>query len=803
MQDLRYAVRMLFKNPGFTLIAVITLALGIGANTAIFSVVSATVLRALPYPNADRLVMVWGTNAKDGNQQQPASFGEFNDAKAQARSFDELAGASPQWNFVLMGGGEPEPVRGMWVSANLFATLGVMPARGRAFSPEEDRVGGAPVVMLSHGLWQRRYGADPDVIGKTLSLGGTACTIVGVMPAGFHFLDAAELWVPLQQNQLAGSTRNVRLLSIVGRLKAGVSSQQANAELDQLARQWAAQYPDTNAGLGLRMVSMHRQVAGKVRFGLSLLFGVIGLVLLIACVNVANLMLARSAARRKEMAVRAALGAGRLRLVRQLLIESVALALVGGAAGVLLAVWGMDLLLKLNPVQLPQYHKIEIDLVVLVFSVLASVLTGLLSGLAPALQASKLDLHAALKEGGRGARADGGQRRLSKLLVIAEVAMALVLLVGAGLLARSFARLLEINPGFATENLLTMQLGLPNATYAQPERRIAFYQQLEARLSAMPEVASVGLVTRLPLQSALNNVTSFLSIEGRPVPPSQRPEIDFRRASTNYFQTMGIPLLTGRLVTEQDVVADTRSVMINDAMAKRFFPGENPVGKRISTSNISGEEQWRTIAGVVGSVRHLGLEVEPRPEIYYHTNTLPPFGPVFVIRTTSDPSGLIAAVRSAVRSIERDAPISNVSTMTNLVAQSLAQRRFAMLLLGLFAGLALLLAGVGIYGVFSYSVTGRTREIGVRMALGARAGDVLTLVVGQGMATAAIGIGVGLFASAALTRLMTNWLFAVSATDPPTFALVALLLAAVALAACWIPARRATRVDPMSALRCD
>ncbi|MGH9846154.1 MAG: ABC transporter permease, partial [Blastocatellia bacterium] len=785
MQDLRYGLRMLLKNPGFTLIAIITLALGIGANTAIFSVVNAAVLRALPYPNADRLVMLWGTNAKDGNQQQPASFGEFNDWRARMRSFDQVAGASPPWNFVLMGGSEPEPIQGMWVSANLFSTLGVAPARGRAFLPEEDRTGGAPVVIISHGLWQRRYGADPDLVGRTLSLGGNVFTIVGIMPAGFHFLEAAELWTPLQQNQFASSVRSVRLLSVVGRLRADVTAQQANAELDQLARHWESQYPDTNTGVGLRMVDLHRQVTGKVRFGLWLLFGAIGLVLLVACTNVANLMLARSAARRKEIAVRAALGAGRLRLIRQLLTESIALSLLGGAGGVLLAVWGMELLLKLNPVQLPQYHQIEIDLAVLGFTILASILTGILFGLAPALQASKLDLHAALKEGGRGARADAGQRRLSNLLVIAEVAMALVLLAGAGLLVRSFVRLLDVNPGFVTENLLTMQLGLPNATYAQPERRIAFYGQLEERLKAMPEVTSVGLVTRLPLQSALNNVTSFLSIEGRPVPPSQRPEIDFRRASTGYFQTMGIPLLAGRLVAEQDVTANTGAVLINDAMAKRFFPGEDPIGKRISTATVTGQEQWRTIAGVVGSVRHLGMEVEPRPEIYYHTNTSPPFGPVFVIRTTSDPKNLIAAVRSTVRGIDRDLPISNVNTMEQLVAQSLSQRRFAMLLLGIFAGLALLLAGVGIYGVISYSVTGRTREIGVRMALGARAADVLKLVVGQGMTMTAIGIGLGLIASAALTRLMSNWLFGVSATDPLTFALVAALLAGVALVACY------------------
>jgi putative ABC transport system permease protein len=802
-QDLRYGLRMLRTRPGFTLVAALTLALGIGANTAIFSVVNAVVLRPLPYPDPERLVMLWGTNARDGNQQQPASYAEFNDWKNQARSFSALAGASPAWTFTLTGGGEPEQIQGLYVSANLFPMLGVTPARGRAFLPEEDRTGGPPVVIVSQGLWQRRFGGDPNVIGKTLTLGGNSLTIVGIMPSGFQFLEPeAEVWVPLAQNQFANNARVVRLLSVIGRLKDDVKPEQASAELATIARQLETQYPNTNTGVGLRLVALHEQVTGKVRPALLLLFGAVGLVLLIACANVANLMLVRSAARRKEIAVRAALGAGRLRLIRQLLTESIALSVLGGAGGVLLAAWGVDLLLAMSPIQLPRYHKIGIDAAVLGFTLAATVVTGIVFGLAPAWQAAQLDLHAALKEGGRGAMADAGQRRLSNLLVIAETAMALVLLISAGLLLRSFVRLLEVDPGFATENVLTMQVGLPNATYSQPGQRIAFYQQLEERLKALPEVQAVGLVTRLPLLAALNNVTSFLTIEGRPVPAGQRPEIDFRRASTGYFQAMGIPLLSGRLVREEDVTKNTGAVLINEAMAKRFWPGEDPIGKRISTATGTGQNtRWQTIVGVVGNVRHLGLDIEPRPEIYYHTNTLPPFGPVLVIRTTSDPKNLIAAARTKVRELDRDLPISNINTMEQLVAQSVAQRRFGMLLLGIFAALALALAGIGIYGVMSYTVAERTPEIGIRMALGASRRDVLRMVIGQGMALSVAGIALGLAAAVALTRLMASWLFGVSATDPLTFATIALLLAAVALAACYLPARRATRVDPMVALR--
>ena len=802
LQDIRYGIRTLLKQPAFTAIAIITIALGIGANTAIFSVVNAVILRPLPYTDADRLMMLWSTTAKDGNQEQPFSFADYNDLRAQAKSFSTIAAASPLWNFTLTGGGEPEPIQGLWVSQNLFDTLGARPEIGRGFLADDDRQGANPVVMISNALWQRRFGGDRNVIGRPLTVSGANATIIGVMPADFHFLEgAAELWAPLSLNQFANSARNVRLLSVVGRLNGNVTITQVNAELSAVGAQLAAQYPDTNSGFGMRSLPLHEQVTGKVRPALLLLLGAVGLVLLIACVNVVNLMLVRSAGRSKEIAVRAAVGAGRLRLLRQLLTESITLSLVGGAAGALVATWGVKLLLSVNPIALPRYNKIGVDLTVLLFTLAASVITGIVFGLAPAWQMFRFDLQSVLKEGGRGT-VDSRHHRLSNSLVTLEIATAFVLLIGAGLLIRSFAKLIDVNPGFETEHVLTMQVGLPNASYGQPEKRIQFMQQLEANLKGIPDVSSVGIVTRLPLLAALNNVTTFLTIEGRNMPPGERPEIDFRRASTGYFETMNIPLRAGRLVTEQDVTNNTHSIVINETMAKRFWPGEDPVGKRVSTATATGQQmQWQTIVGVVGNVRHLGLDTEPRPELYYHTNTSPPFGPVLVIRSKSDPKALISMVRAKVRELDGDVPISNVNTMAQLVAQSVAQRRFGMFLLASFAGLALLLAAIGIYGVISYSVAQRTQEIGVRMALGARTTDVLKLIMKNGLVLACVGLAIGLAGAFLLTRLMARLLFEVGPTDALTFASVSVGILLVAILACYLPARRATKVDPLVALR--
>ncbi len=805
LKDIRYGLRNLAAHKTFTGIAVLTLALGIGANTAIFSVVNAVVLKQLPYQDADKLVMVWGTTTRDSNQEQAFSFAEFNDLRGQVKSFSAVAATSPLWNFSLTGGSEPEASQGLFVSANLFELLKVMPEKGRPFTAEEDRIGGPPVVIISNSLWQRRFGADENIIGKQLIVSGTSATVVGVMPAGFQFLEpTAELWAPLWQNQLNQSARPVRLLNVIGKLADGITVAGATADLSNVAKNLAAQYPDTNTGVDYRAVALHEQVTSKFRPALLLLLGAVLLVLLIACANVINLLLVRSVSRQKELAVRAALGASRLRLLRQLLTESVTLSIFGGGAGVLLAIWGIKLLMAVNPIKLPQYNRIGIDLTVLGFTLGASVITGIVFGFAPAWQTLRSDLHPALKEGGRSGGVDSRQRRLSGVLVIAEMSMAVLLLIGAGLLMRSFVRLLDVKPGFATEDVLTMQVGLPNTSYQQPQKRIQFAQQLEANLKSMPDVTAVGFVTRLPLQSAMNNVTTFLSIEGRNVQISERPEIDFRRASTNYFEAMGIPLLRGRLVTEQDVINNSGYVLINEAMAKRFWSNEDPVGKRISTATSSGQQtQWQTIVGVVGNVRHLALDVEPRPEIYYHTNTSPPFGPVVVIRTKSDPKRLITLARAKVRELDSNLAVSNVSTMKELVAQSVAERRFGMFLLGVFAGLALVLALIGIYGVVSYSVTQRTREIGVRMALGASARDVLKLILHHGLFLISIGIGIGLAGAFVLTRLMARVLFEVKPIDALTFGVAALGMFLVALLACYLPARRAMKVNPMTALRCE
>ncbi|HEY3581041.1 MAG TPA: ABC transporter permease [Pyrinomonadaceae bacterium] len=802
LKDLRYGLRSLIKHPTFTAVCIVTLALGIGANTAIFTVVNAVVLRPLPFQDAEQLAMIWTT--RDTNQEQPLSFADYNDLKNQAKSFSAVGAASPLWNFTLtIGGEEAEPLQGMYLSASLLELLRVSPERGRNFTAEEDRIGGTPVAIISHSLWQRRFGGDENIVGKSIALSGVNSTVIGVMPADFQLLEpAAEVWVPLAQNQLAASARQVRLLSAVGRLNDDLKPAAANSELSAIASQWAGQYPESNSGVGMRVVPLHQQIVGRVRPALWLLLGAVGLVLLIACANIVNLMLVRSASRQREIAVRAALGAGRVRLLRQLLTESITLSLLGGGAGVLLGSWGVQALLALNPIPLPRYNQIRLDLTVLAFTLAASVITGIVFGLAPAWQTLKFDLHTALKEGGRAAIADASQRRLSSMLVIAETAMAMVLLIGAGLLLKSFAHLLDVKPGFVTENVLTMQVGLPNTSYSEPQKRAAFLKQLETNLAAAPEVASVGAVTRLPLMSALNNITTFLTIEGREVPAAERPEIDFRRATTGYFQTMGIPLLNGRLVTEQDVANNTGAVVINEALAKRFWPNEDPIGKRISTATSNGQQtQWQTIVGVVGSVRHLGLDVAPRPEIYYHTNTNPPFGPVVVIRTTGDPQRVISIARAKVRELDRSVAISNVNTMEQLVAQSVAQRRFGMFLVGIFAALALVLAVVGIYGVVSYSVAQRTNEIGVRMALGASTTDVLKMVLRNGMTLALIGVGVGLAGAFAVTRLMVAMLFDVKPTDLATFATVSVGLILVALLACYVPARRAMKVDPLVALR--
>jgi predicted permease len=804
-QDLRFGARMLVKNPGFTLIAVLTLGLSIGATTAIFSVVNAVLLRPLPYENPGRLVMIWETNAKERDYAAMASFDDFTDFRRADQHFERIGAATARWQLNLTEAGEARQVGCMFVSANVFPMLGVKPQAGRFFTDDEDKPGGPDVVVLSLSMWRQQFGGRQDLIGQTIRLGGNPVTVIGVAPAGFQLLEPAELWRPLSRNPVvtANAGRGVRLFNIVGRLKPGATTEQGQAEIAGIARGLERQFPNTNSGVGVRLVSLHEQVTGKVNTLLWLLLGAVVLVLLIACVNVANLKLAQSSARQKEIAIRLAVGAGRGRLIRQLLIESSALAAVSGTLGTLMAVWGIDLLLALSPGDIPRQSNIHVDGMVLLFSLAISMATGLVVGLAPALQSSNVAVAESLKECAKSSTASRRSQRLRAALVVSEMALSLILLAGAGLLVKSFARLLEVKPGFLTENILIFNFNLPEARYSQPQQRAEFYRQIEERFKTLPDVSSVGVVTRLPIFSpANNNITTAIYVEGKPVPEGRQMESDFRRASNDYFQTMGIPLTAGRGFSNQDGESNQPpTAIINEAMATRFWPGENPLGKRFRSGPNSDQNPWITVVGVVGNVRHLGLEIEPRPEVYRHYLTSPPRSPIFVARTKTDPRGLFTPVRNLVKQIDGEIAMADLTTMQEQVALSLATRRFALTMFGLFGVVALILAAVGLYAVMSYSVAHRAHELGIRAALGAQAADLLRLVVRQGMTLALLGIAVGLASALALTRLMENLLFSVRAADPVTLTLAAAMLAFVALLACWFPARRATKVDPLTSLR--
>jgi putative ABC transport system permease protein len=818
-QDLRYGIRMLLRSPGFTLVGVLALALGIGANTAIFSVVNAVLLRPLPYPDPDRLVLLSENFSRLGLNRISVSAPEFIDYRDRSQSFERVA-AYKYLNFNLTGVDEPERILGASVSAGLFTLLGINPSRGRAFLPEEDQPGGHPVVVLSHGLWQRRFGADPSVVGKTLRLNGNHMTVVGIMPPGFQFPAQAELWAPIVFNDDALRQRQSRSLRVIARLKPDVTLKQAQAEMSTFARQLTQQYPDIyleSNGWSITLTPLREQMVGNLRTTLLVLLGAVGFVLLIACANVANLLLARAAARQKEIAIRTALGAGRRRLVRQLLTESVLLALVGGTLGLLLALWGIDLLAALRPPGIPALVKISVDAPVLAFTILTSLLTGILFGLAPALAASKLDLNESLKEGGRGAAGSRGRHRLGSILVISEVALALVLLIGAGLLIKGFLRLRSVDPGFNPKNVLVTWTVLSPSKYPDRTQVADFYQTLLARIEALPGVQFVGATNDLPLSG--DNSSWGFTTEAHPRPaPGEVLEANYRVASPNYFRAMGISLVRGRFFTEFDNESAPGAVIINETMARRFWSDEDPIGKRMKLGSPDPQHTWDglwlTIVGVVGDVKHFGLAADARPEMYvtYLQNPwrgLPaaPYmtvvwrGVSLVVRVAAEPTALAAAVRRAVWSVDKDQPVFGVNTIEQVLSNSVAQRRFTMLLLSLFAALALVLAALGIYGVMSYAVTQRTREIGIRMSLGAQPSDALRLVLKQGLGLALVGVGIGLAAAFTLTRVLSGLLYSVSATDPATFAGISLLLAAVALLACYIPARRATRVDPMVALR--
>jgi predicted permease len=800
-QDLRYGLRTLVKNPGFTTVAVIALALGIGANSAIFSVVNAVLLRPLPYKDPDRLVMVWEDDTKGGYPRDTPAAANYIDWRDQNRVFEGMAALADQ-SFNLTGVGEPERIEGKRVSASLFTLLGVEPQLGRAFLPEEDAPGGNRVVILSHGLWQRRFGSDMKIIGQPLTLNGESFTVVGVMPPDFQFPSReAELWVPLALSSKEAASRGRHYLEVLARLKPGVTLQQAQAEMTTIAIRLQQQYPAQNTDLGAVVTSLHEHVAGDIKPALLVLLGAVGFVLLVACANVANLLLARAAVRQKEIAIRVALGASRLRLIRQFLTESILLAALGGGVGLLLSLWGVSLLQSFIPESISQVKAVTLDGRVLVFTLLVSLLTGLIFGLAPATQASNFNLNETLKEGGRDSAAGSRGNRLRGLLVITEVAVSLLLLIGAGLLINSFLRLRHVEPGFRTDNLLTMKVVLPKLKYPNQARRSAFYTDLLHRVEALPGVKSAAVTTNLPLYRQGNSTS--ITIEGRPDPaPGQEPIVVTRVISPHYFQTMSIQLSQGRDFSEQDRADSPAVLVISETMARKFWPGEDPVGKRISVGKPESADDWITIVGVVKDVRQFELTAAPKPQMYLSYEQASFFEPNdLVVRTEVAPLSLAATVRKTVWEVDKDQPVSDIRTMEDILSESMARQRFSMLLLGIFAAVALVLAAVGIYGVMSYSVAQRTREIGLRMALGAQRSDVLKLVVGEGLKLVLIGVVFGLIAAFILTRVMASLLFGVSATDPTTFVAISLVLISVAVLASYIPARRATRVDPMIALR--
>jgi predicted permease len=805
MQDVRYGIRMLRKNPGFAAVAVLTLALGIGANTAIFSVVYAVMLRPLPYPDSDRLVMLWQTLPKQGLAEVPFSAADFIDVQKQNRVFEQTAAIfldKPDYN--LTGQGEPERVYGMAVSANLFTLLGMHPELGRVFLADEDRPGHEHVAVLSYRLWQRQFRGDPQAIGKTVTLDAQAFTIVGVMPLGFRFPPPmasvsksfpveCDIWLPVVLDR---SNRHYHPLAGIARLKPGITVTQARAEMEAIAGRLAAQYPDVDTGLGGTAYALSQQVTETVRPALLILLGAVTLVLLIACVNVANLLLSRAAVREREMAVRTALGASRGRVVRQGLVESMLLAGLGGGLGVSLAVWGIEVIRSLAGTVIPRVSEVGINGPILAFTGITAALTGLVFGLVPALKASRPNLNEFLR--GSYGTTQGGHQRFRSVLVISEVGLALALLIGAGLLVRSFVHLEEVDPGFRPDHLLTLSLRLPESKYSKEGQLRDFYQQLLQRVQSLPGARTSGLVNSVPIAGWQG--TTLVYVEGRPVPTSMTdtPMANYRVSSSDYFMTLGIPQVRGRLFTSHDAAGGPRVLLINETMARRLFPNQDPLGKQLRLDNP--KNPLFTIVGVVGDIRSGGLDAPLESEMYTAYLQDPWSIMTLVVRTAGDPLALAPAVRNQVAALDKDQPIFNVKSMEEIMSESISPRRFNMLVVGMFSAIALVLATVGIYGVVSFSVSQRTNEIGIRMALGAGKQEVLSMILRLGLGLAVAGVVAGLAAAFVLNRFLSTLLFGVHPYDPVTFIVVPLLLIAVAVTACYIPACRATRVDPMAAL---
>ncbi len=807
LQDIRFGLRMLLKSPSISIVATIALALGIGANTAIFSVVNAVLLRPLPFPESESLVSLFETDRQRGLERGTHSYPNFFDIRAQNTVLERVA-CFHGGDYILSGRGEPARLQGSVVTSDLFPLLRVHPILGRTFLPDDDKPSeSGRVVILSQPLFQKRFNSDPSIVNQAITLNGISFTVVGVMPAGFEFPiqnDPVELWTTIA-GDASGETpvtaqRGAHFLQVIGRLKPGVTQEQAQAELTAIASRLEQQYPDTNTHRSLRVDSALKALVGDIRPTLLILLGAVACVLLIACANVANLLLARATSRHKEMAIRAAMGASRLRVIRQLLTESVLLSLLGGAVGLLLAVWWSDLLIALGKEDIPRALHVGIDLCVLGFTLGVSILTGVIFGLAPAFHSSKRELIDALKEGGRGTSEGARRNKVRSALVVSELAIAVVLLVGAGLLIKSLWRLQKVNSGLQPQNVLTFNVGLPEKYNYEKQAR--FFIDLKSRLESLPGVQSASSVLPLPL-SGDRFVISF-EIEGRPMAPKDHPSGDFFAAGVGYFRAMGIPIIKGRDFDDRDRYGSTPVVIITETLARQFFPNEDPIGKRIKPgiNTIEGDKTtMREIIGVVGDVRNRSLDTAPR-QAYYVPQTQVPFDQmVMVVKTLDDPHNLISAATKQVSAMDQDIPVFGVKTMEEYLSTSVAAPRFSTTLLTIFAGVALVLTVVGLYGVMSYSVAQRRNEIGIRLALGAQSRDVLLMIVKQGSLLIGLGLLIGLSGAFALTRLIASMLFGVTAKDPLTFTAVGALLAAVALLACYVPALRATKVDPMEALR--
>src|SRR5947207_194087 len=802
-QDIRYGLRMFAKNPTFTVIAVLASGLGIGANTAIFSVVNALLLRPLPYKNPDQLVAVWENATHLGFPKNTPSPANFLDWRQQSTLFEGMA-AFTERRFNLSDVGEPERLDGRRVSANIFDLLGVKPIIGRTFVPDENKPG-TKVVLLNESLWKRRFGGDPSVIGRTVTLNNESYTVVGVLPISVRLPGFGnwrdQVWVPLAFSSEEAAERGTHFLEVIGRMKSGVTLPKAQAEMETIAARLAQEYPRYNVRIGATVNPLHEEIVGNMKPALLILLGAVAFVLLIACANVANLLLARAAVRQKEIALRLALGADRARLTKQLLVESVMLSLLGGVVGLGFAYAGLRVLTRFIPPDIAHADTIAIDGKVLAFTLLIALVTGLIFGLVPASQASHFNLSETLKEGGRDSGAGARGKRLRSSLVIAEVAVSVVLLIGAGLLINSFMHLRNLDPGFRADHLLALSVNLSEVKYPDTARRTAFFDEVVRRVQPLPGVQSVAVAGNLPF--TYNGDSMSIAVEGIPdPPPDQWPDVIDRAIGPGYFNAMGIPLVRGREFNDGDTLDTTRGVVIGEKTAKHYWPNQDPIGKRLKPGATTSNTPWRTVIGVVKDVRQNDFIAEPKMQMYFSYKQVEQLvANALIVRTSVDPLGLAMPVRNAIWSVDKDQPVANIDSMENIVAGAVARQRFSMLLLAIFAGLALVLAAVGIYGVMSYTVAQQTREIGIRIALGAKRGDGLKMTVKQGLKLVGLGLVIGLPSAFILTGVMSSLLFAISATDPITFLSISLVVLAVALLASYIPALRATKVDPMMALR--